>query len=102
MDGFLKTLKTKFNFDTEFFETLGTGEEPVKDIYVDYNIPYVGAFNLKVFEAKYFVDGVEFFRPFIRGFLVLLMALYNVRQVLAFIRQDAGVVTGKVAHGKDE
>lgn len=85
----------KFNFDTTVFESLFQGESAVTDKYVDYNIPGVGAFHLKVFDSKYLIDGVTFFRPFIRGFLVLLMFLYNVRQLIGFFGYDAGVVAGR-------
>lgn len=88
-------MEMKFNFDTDFFENLIQGESAVTDIYFDYNIPYVGDFRLKAFDSKYFIDGVTYFRPFIRGFLVLLMAFYNIKQILSFIRQDAGVAQGK-------
>ena len=95
MTAFLRELEMKFNFDTDFFKGLFTGEQPVKDVNTDYYLPGVGTLNLKIFDTKYLIDGVTFFRPFIRGFLVLLMALYNIKQVLGFIRQDAGIVTGK-------
>lgn len=85
----------KFGFDTEFFEALFDGEMSVQDVYTDYEISGVGTFTLKVLDTKFFVEGVTYFRPFIRGFLVLLMALYNIHHVLSFIRQDAGVVAGK-------
>lgn len=98
-NGFLKTLNTKFNFDTDFFEELGTGEAPVQDVTIDYKIPGIDKnFTLKVFDTKFLIDGVEYFRPFIRGFIVLMMALYNIRMWLSFIRQDAGVATGKAIH----
>ena len=99
---FLDTLKFQFNFDTDFFTSVFDDEKPVTDITTDYFISGVGNFNLKMFDSKFFIDGVEYFRPFIRGFLVLLMAFYNVRMMLSFIRQDAGVVAGKVAKGKEE
>ena len=92
---FLDELKMKFSFNTDFFESILSGEQPVTDIEGDYNVPGVGEFHLTFFDSKYFVDGVTFFRPFIRGFLVLLMAFYNIKMVLSFIRQDAGIVTGK-------
>lgn len=92
----------KFNFDTAFFENLFHGESVVQDVYADYDIYGVGSFHLKMFDAKFLVDGVEYFRPFIRGFLVLLMALYNIKQILGFIRQDAGVVTGKAVSMADK
>lgn len=94
-NAFLDTLKMKLSFDTDFFTNLVSGEQPVTDQYMDYNLSGVGDFKLKVFDTKFLYDGVTYFRPFIRGFLVLLMGFYNVKMVLSFIRQDAGVVTGK-------
>lgn len=97
-NSFLQELKMKFSFDTDFFEGLFQGESVVNDVYEEYEIPNVGTFNFKFFDSNFFVDGVTYFRPFIRGFLVLLLAIYNVKQFLSFIRQDAGVATGKSAN----
>lgn len=95
-NSFLQELKMKFSFDTEFFENvLSTDGHPVTDVNQDYEIPGVGTLNLKFFDTKYLVDGVTYFRPFIRGFLVLLMAFYNIKMIIGFFRQDAGIVTGK-------
>lgn len=95
-DSFLEEMKMKFSFDTEFFESiLSTEGHPVTDVNSDYDIPGVGTLNLKFFDTKYLVQGVDYFRPFIRGFLVLLMALYNIKMIIGFFRQDAGVITGK-------
>ena len=85
----------KFSFDTDFFENLISSEQPVTDVYMDYTIPGVGDFNLKVFDTNFFVQGVTYFRPFIRGFIVLLIAFFNIKMLMSFIRQDAGVITGK-------
>ena len=85
----------KFSFDTEFFEDLFTLETPVDDIYMDYNISGVGSFNLKLLDKDFFVQGVTYFRPFIRGFLVLLMILYHIKQLIGFFGYDAGVVAGR-------
>lgn len=99
---FVDELMVKFNFDTEFFETLFTAETPVEDIYVDYTIPGVGDFKFKVFNASVFQTGVVYFRPFIRGFLVLLMALYHIKQLIGFFGYDAGVVAGRGDYIKGE
>ena len=99
---FIENLKFKFNFDTDFFTGLFNTETPVDDVSTQYYIHGVGNFNLKLLDTKYFVQGVEFFRPFIRGVIVLFMGFYNVRMMLSFIRQDAGVASGKVAHKKEE
>ena len=91
----LDTLKMKFNFNTDFFTSIYDTEMPVTDVNGDYYIKGVGNLRLKFFDAKYVYDGVTYFRPFIRGFIVLLLAFYNVRMVLSFIRQDAGMLVGK-------
>lgn len=93
---FLDGLATKFNFNTDFLDVLTSDEKVVEDMLVDYELPGVGKLNLKVFDAKYLYDGVTAFRPYIRGFLVLMLGLYHVKMVLSFIRQDAGVATGKI------
>lgn len=85
----------RLNFDTEFFESLFDGEAVIQDKNEEYEIPNVGKFNLKFFDTKYFIQGVEYFRPFIRGFIALMICLFHVRMALSFIRQDAGFVTGK-------
>lgn len=97
-NGFVDEMKMKFSFDTEFFENLFQGESVVSDVTEDYTIAGVGTFNLKFFDSKFLVDGVTYFRPFIRGFIVLLIMLYNVHHLLSFIRQDSGIVMGKGAN----
>lgn len=114
---FTDELRNNFGFDTSFFERLGvvntsTADRvvgggsfgntasgvPVGDLTGDYNISGVGTLKLKFFDSSFFVSGVEFFRPYIRGFIVLLLCIFNVKMFLSFIRQDAGVVTGKAVH----
>lgn len=93
---FLSELKYKMNVDTEFFESLFQVEQPVTDIKAEYSIYGLGTFNLTFFDSKYFVQGIVFFRPFVRGFIVLMCALYHVKQLIGFFGHDAGVVTGAV------
>ena len=95
MQSFTEEMAMKFNFDTDFFENLFQAETPVEDIYMDYNLPGVGNFNLKLLDKSFFVQGVTYFRPFIRGFLVLLMILYHIKQLIGFFGYDAGVVAGR-------
>lgn len=104
---FQSEIAMKFNIDTTAFETLFTSEQPVADTYTDYNISGVGNFHLKVFDTKFLIDGVVAFRPFIRGFLVLLMLLFHVKQAIGFLGYDAGVIAGKAVQmsnkgGKEE
>lgn len=94
-NNFLEELQMKFNIETDSFQELFTSEKAIEDVYADINIPNVGTMNVKVFDRSYFVDGVAFFRPFIRGFLVLMMVLYHIRQICSFFGYDAGVVAGR-------
>lgn len=95
---FLEDMKRRFGIDTGMFEGLFSSEKPVEDIYVDYSLFGIGNFHLKVFDTSFFVDGVTYFRPFIRGFLVLMMLLYHVKQCISFFGYDSGVVTGRSEH----
>lgn len=38
-----------------------------------------------VFDVKYIVKAVTTFRPYIRGFIVIMMMIYNINQFLNFI-----------------
>lgn len=99
-DSFLEEMKMKFNLDTSAFENLFQGEAPVSDVNVNYDVPGVGNFNLKVFDSSYLAQGVGFFRPIIRGFLVLMMLLFHVKQLIGFFGYDSGVVAGRSEHIK--
>lgn len=101
---FLETLKTKFNFDTSFFielfstSTVSEDDAPFDNVVIPtYGIPGVGNFVVQVIDYKYLIMGVNLLRPYIRGFIALLLMLYNIKQILSFIRQDGGVVAGKGA-----
>lgn len=99
---FLRELEMKFNFNTEFFKGLffdpdGTPLEgsAVTDVKGEYEIPGVGKFNLTFMDSEFLYQGVEFFRPFIRGFIVLLLFMFHINSVLSLIGQDGGIKEGK-------
>lgn len=85
----------KFSIDTDVFKDLFTSEQPVEDIEVDYNISGLGNIHFKALDTSFFKDGVAYFRPFVRGFIVLMLFLYNIRQLIGFFGYDAGVVAGR-------
>ena len=95
LDEFISNLKKEFNIDTSSFENLFKGEKPVDDVYVDYDLSGVGSLNLKVFDKTWFLWGIEKLRPIVRGFLVLMIIFYNIRQLIGFFGYDAGVVQGR-------
>lgn len=53
--------------------------------------------TIPILNVSYLLDGVAYFRPYIRAFIVFLLVLFNVRMFLSLINQDAGFVAGKVA-----
>lgn len=52
--------------------------------------------TIPILNSSYLLDGVAYFRPYIRAFIVFLLVLYNIRMFLSFIGHDAGVLAGKV------
>lgn len=102
VDAFIETIEMKFGFDPTFMTNLFGGEQPVQDINADYHIAGLGTFNFKFLDTRFLYDGVSYFRPFIRGFVVLLMAIYNIRMALGFIRQDSGSVAGVAVEASED
>lgn len=66
-------------------------EEAIPDAEGKYYIPGVGEFNFVFFDTRFLRRGIEFFRPIIRGFIVLLLVFYNFREIMSFINQDPGM-----------
>ena len=99
---FLNELKRQFQFNTDQFVALFTNETSIADKDAAYTLHGVGTFNLKFLDTSFLIQGINYFRPFIRGFLVLLMLIYHVRMIMGFIRQDAGAVAGTVGSSKED
>lgn len=76
-------------------------EQPIEDIDGEYYISGVGMFDLKFFDTQYLKQGIEFFRPLIRGFVVFLLVLYNYRNVLSFIGQDPSIAHNAYEKAKE-
>lgn len=64
-------------------------EEAIPSHSGNYTIPGIGTFNFPFLDAKYLKDGIEFFRPLIRGFVALLLIFFNFRHFLSFINQSS-------------
>lgn len=45
----------------------------------------VGTFTQTFADMSFLGDGIEYFRPYIRGFFVLLLLFYNLDEFLSFI-----------------
>ena len=93
---FFDLISGKFGFDTAFMDYLVSYGRPPSDISEFYEVPFVGTFNFTFLDVQYLISGVEYFRPYIRGFWALLLGFYNIKMALSFFNQDAGVVSGRL------
>ena len=85
--GFVEDFGTIFGANFDAFDNLFTAEKPLEDVTVNYAIPGLGEFNLTILEKEWVHKGVAFFRPVIRGWLVLLLIIFNWNNTLGLIRQ---------------
>ena len=94
------SISSKFGFQEFDLNNLGSSSSAPDDITEDYEISGVGTLKLKFFDTKYLIQGVEFFRPIIRGFLILLTVLFSWRMFLSFIGHDLGAAAYNSAKAK--
>lgn len=99
----LDTLHGKFGAPEYDLDLLFTDSVQPDSITGEYEIPGLGVMNLVFLDTTFLIKGVEFFRLFIRGFLVLLLVLYNWNQFLLLIGQDIGYTSGpgQLSSGSD-
>lgn len=87
VDNISSQLGVQFNTLDRLFDR----EAAPEDVTEEYNLPGVGNLQLKFFDSDFLISGVALMRPYIRGFLVLLLCLYNWRQLMTFIGQDPSI-----------
>lgn len=87
----VNNIKSKFGFQEFHLDSLFGNSSAPDNIESDYTISGVGSFRLTFFNTKYLIDGINYFRPFIRGFLVLLIVFYNFKNFLSFIGHDISI-----------
>lgn len=84
----LKSIENKYvsilGFSVNDFEAMlksFANETPIKDVYYTLN---VGSFSkeVKVLDASIISQGIDHFRPYIRGFVVLLMVFFSMNQLM--------------------
>lgn len=56
---------------------------------VNYNIHGIGAVKVKGFDNSFLVGGINKFKPFIRGFVVLMLVFFNFNNLLNLIGQSS-------------
>lgn len=91
----INTIKSKFGFQDFHFDSIANNSVAPTDVEKNYNINGLGTMKFKFFDSKYLIKGVEYFRPFIRGFIVLCLLFYNYKMLLGFIGHEIGVTSGK-------
>lgn len=82
-------------------DSLFTQESAVEDVKADYNIHGLGTLNLTFFDASFLKKGVGYFRPIIRGFMVLLLVFYNIRMLLSTLGINYAIHIGKAGGDND-
>lgn len=56
---------------------------------VNYNIHGIGAVKVKGFDNSFLIGGINKFKPFIRGFVVLMLVFFNFNNLLNLIGQSS-------------
>ena len=85
--------------DNFSFDSIWGGSSAPSNITGSLNLgsyTYSGTFA----DFSYLAQGVDAFRPYIRGFIVLLLCIYNVRMALSMFGISSGEI--KSAASKDQ
>lgn len=71
------------------FDPSNTTETIINSETSKININGIGEIEFKAFDNKYLLDGINKFRPIIQGFIVLMLAFFNLNQLLNVIGQSS-------------
>ena len=91
IDSAVENIASQLGVQFDTFDRLFDREVAPEDVNQDYNLPGVGVLNLKFFDTKYLIQGVAFFRPVIRGFMVLMLVFFVWKHIMTFIGQDPSI-----------
>lgn len=94
VDNISSQLGVQFNTLDRLFDR----EVAPEDVNGEYNLPGVGKLQVKYFDSDFLISGIALMRPYIRGFLVVLLIMFVWRQVMTLIGQDPGIA----AHSYNE
>lgn len=75
--------KSKFGVEVDLSGIMGVGTEVTNHSGTVEILGY--SFTADFLDVSYLISGVTTFRPYIRGFIILLIFLYNINQFLHFI-----------------
>ena len=85
-------ISDKFGFVKYDMSSLFAQSKEFEDLESNYTIYGVGTLNLKFFDKTYLNQGIAFFRPYIRGFIALLIVLFHIRSAQNFFGYNLGDV----------
>lgn len=91
IDATVENISTQLGVQFNTLDRLFDREVAPEDVTGDYYLTGVGNLSLKFFDSSLLITGVAMMRPYIRGFLVLLLFLFVWRQTLSFIGQDPSI-----------
>lgn len=92
-DSLLSGLKSKLGIDVFDLDSLFSGSAAPTDIKADYSAGGLWSYSGTFVDMSWVVSGVEHFRPYIRGFIVLLLVFYNIRQALSMFGLSSGEIS---------
>lgn len=90
-DDTLNDIKSKTGIHIFDLNTIVNGSSPPSDIEGSYN-GGLWSYTGKFVDFTFLITAVNHFRPYIRGFLVLLLAIFNVRQFLSIFGLSSGEI----------
>ena len=90
-DNLMGNLKDKIGIDTYDLDNLFSSSSAPTDVKGTYN-GGLWSYSGKFVDYSFLVQGVEYFRPFIRGFIVLLLVFFNIRQALSMFGLSSGEI----------
>lgn len=96
LDDLVSEVEGKFGFNTFDMDSLFSKSSAPENVIGEYKI-YGKTYTLTFADFSFLATGVEFFRPYVRGFLVLLLFLFNVRMAFSTFDLDSGISAGQVA-----
>ena len=91
LDATVDNIASQLGMDFTVLDRLFDRELAPEDVTEEYERTGVGTLKLKFFDSDYLIKGVAYFRPYIRGFIVLLLVLFSWQQIMSFIGQDPGI-----------
>lgn len=91
-DKLLGGLKSKLGIDVYNFDNLFSSSQAPADIKGSYTAGGIWSYEGVFVDMSWVVKGVAEFRPYIRGFIVLLLAFFNIRQAFGMFGLSSGEI----------